>query len=83
MRPVTGPSGNGEKQPGDTNKKYSKQETEKSLTTRNDLDSSDEGSAEESMGEGGKKAPKMNSKQPPKKKDKALRVAPNSTIYSP
>jgi hypothetical protein len=85
MRSVTGTPGKSEnqQQPGDTNKKDSKRGAEKSRKTHHDIDSSDESRSEESFGEGGKKAPKMNSKQPPKSKDKEVRVAPNSTTYSP
>ena len=83
MRPVNGTTSNSEKQPGDTNKKDLKRGAEKSRKTRHDIDSSDESRSEESLSEGGKKAPNMNSKQPPKNKDKEVRVAPNSTTYSP
>jgi hypothetical protein len=83
MRPVTGTTGKSEKQPGDTNKKDLKREAEKSRKTRDDIDSSEENQSTESLEEGGKKAPKMNSKQLPKNKDKEVRVAPNSTTYSP
>ena len=83
MRSVTGTPGKSEKQPGDANKKDLKRGTEKSRKTRHDIDSSDESRSEETLVEGGKKAPKMNSKQPPKNKDKEVRVAPNSTTYSP
>lgn len=83
MKPVNGAGGNSEKQPGDTRNKDSKREAEKSRKTRRDIDSSDRDSAEESLGEDGKKAPKMNSKQPPRNKDNKVRIAPNSTTYSP
>lgn len=83
MRPVNRTNSNSEKQPGDTYKKGPKREAEKSRKTHHDIDSSDEGSAEESCREGDKKVPKINSKQPQKNKDKEVRVAPNSTTYSP
>jgi hypothetical protein len=82
MRPVNWTNSNSEKQPGDANKKDLKRGAEKSRKTRHDIDSSDEGSAEESFGEGDKKAPKMNSKQPSRNKDNKVRVAPNSTTYN-
>jgi hypothetical protein len=83
MRPVNGTNSNSEKQPGDANKEDLKRGAEKSRKTRHDIDSSDESRSEESLREGGKKAPNMKSKQPPKNKDKEVRVAPNSTTYSP
>lgn len=83
MRPVNRTNSNSEKQPGDTYKKGPKREAEKSRKTHHDIDSSDEGSAEESCREGDKKVPKINSKRPQKNKDKEVRVAPNSTTYSP
>jgi len=83
MRSVTETTGKSEKQPGDANKKDLKRGAEKSRKTHHDIDSSDESRSEETLVERGKKAPKMNSKQPPKNKDKEVRVAPNSTTYSP
>jgi hypothetical protein len=83
MRRVNGTNSNSEKQSSNTNKKDSKREAEKSRKTRHDIDSSDEGRTEESLRESGKKAPKINSKQPPKNNDKQVLVAPNSTTYSP
>lgn len=83
MRPVTGTTGKSEKQTGDANKKDLKRGAEKSRKTRHDIDSSDESRSEESLREGAKKAPKMNAKQPPKNKDKEVRVALNRTTYSP
>ena len=61
MRPVNGTAGKSEKQPGDANKKDLKRGAEKSRKTHHDIDSSDESRSEETLVEGGKKAPKMNS----------------------
>lgn len=82
MKPVNGTDGNSQKQPGNTNKKDSKREADKSRKTRRDIDSSDGDTAEENLGEGGERAPKMNSKQLSRNRDNEVRVAPNSTTYS-
>ncbi len=82
MKPINGAAGNSEKQLGETRNKDSKREAEKSRKTRRDIDSSDRDNAEESLGEDGKQAPKMNSKQLSRNRDNEDRVAPNSTTYS-
>ncbi|MFM7523164.1 MAG: hypothetical protein ACKO4M_03200, partial [Betaproteobacteria bacterium] len=83
MKPVIGGAGLRSKQSDKSDKNNPKQEGKKSGKVRRDIDSSDEIRSEEDLGESGKNAPKMRSKQPPKNKEKEVHVAPNSTTYGP
>ena len=79
MRPVNGTAGKSEKQSGDTDKKSTKRDAERSRAVRLDTDSSEETQSYESSGKSSKSSPKVKTKQLPKKKQ--VSVAPHSTTY--
>ena len=79
MRPVNGTAGKSEKQSGDTDKKSTKRDAERSRAVRLDADSSEETQSYESSGKSSKSSPKVKTKQLPKKKQ--VSVAPHSTTY--